>query len=160
MPKSWHVLAFAWLFCAVPDFERTPGVAFLAASLICPRIVRMCNMCLNISVVHAPAYLANFSERIRERKLLHSSFFTLAPILLTTSRGNACRQVIGHPSKSWITILGNTGCFLFFRQAIKTCQETLFDWFIIQSLVWVTRQEFIVHSQSHSLDRQQLGQNF
>ena len=82
MPKSWHVLAFAWLFCAVPDFERTPGVAFLAASLICPRIVRMCNMCLNISVVHAPAYLANFSERIRERKLLHSSFFTLALIFI------------------------------------------------------------------------------
>ena len=31
---------------------------------------------------------------------------------------------------------------------------------IIQSFVWVTRQDFIVHSQSHSLDRQQLGQNF
>ena len=28
---------------------------------------------------------------------------------------------------------------------------------IIQSFVWVTRQDFIVHSQSHSLDRQQLG---
>ena len=59
-----------------------------------------------------------------------------------------------------LIILRNTGCFLFFRQTIKTCQETLFDWLVIQSQVWVTRQDFIIHSQSHSLDRQQLGQNF
>ena len=30
---------------------------------------------LKISVVRAPAYLANFSERIRERKLLHFGLF-------------------------------------------------------------------------------------
>ena len=43
------------------------------------------------------------------------------------------------------------GCLLFFRHTIKTCQEKLFDWLIIQSLVWVTytaRQDFTVHSQS------------
>ena len=77
MPKSWRVLASMWLFCAVPDFERT-GICF--PSLICPWIVRMCNMLsvnkiLKISVVHVPAYLANFSERISERKLLHFGLF-------------------------------------------------------------------------------------
>ena len=48
-------------------------------------------------------------------------------------------------------ILGNTGCYLFFRDTIKTCQETLFDWLIIQSLVWITIQDLIYHF----LDRQQ-----
>ena len=43
------------------------------------------------------------------------------------------------------------GCYLFFCPTIKTSQETLFDWLIIQSLVWVTRQGFIVHSQYHFL---------
>ena len=75
--------------------------------------------------------LANFSEQIRK---LHSPFFLSHQL----SR-----------SKSWLTILRNTGCFLFFYQTIKTCQEMLFDWLIIQSLVWVTRQEFIVYSQRH-----------
>ena len=42
--------------------------------------------------------------------------------------------------------------FLFFGQTNKTCQETLFDWLIIRCLVWVTKQDFIVHSQSHSLE--------
>ena len=42
--------------------------------------------------------------------------------------------------------------FLFFSQTTKTCQETLFDWLIIQCLVWVTKQDFIVHLQSHSLE--------
>ena len=50
-------------------------------------------------------------------------------------------SMLSYASKSWLTILGNTGCFLFFRQTIKTCQETLFDWLVIQSVVWVTRQE-------------------
>ena len=81
MPKSWCVLAFcAWLFSTVHDFERTPGLAFLAASLICPRIVLVCNML----TVHR--YFKNFSspcsslssklsERIKERKLLNSFLF-------------------------------------------------------------------------------------
>ena len=89
-----------------------------------------------ISVVHALACLANFSERI--------PLFCSPPTFLTMHHADRL-------------ILGNTGCLLLFRQTIKTCQETLFDWLIIQSLVWVTRQDFIVHSQSHSLDRQQLG---
>ena len=41
--------------------------------------------------------------------------------------------------------------FDILRHTIKTCQEKLFDWLIIQSLVWVTytaRQDFTVHSQS------------
>ena len=29
-----------------------------------------------------------------------------------------------------LIILRNTGCFLFFRQTIKTCQGTLYDWFL------------------------------
>ena len=89
-----------------------------------------------ISVVHALACLANFSERI--------PLFCSPPTFLTMHHADRL-------------ILGNTGCLLLFRQTIKTCQETLFDWLIIQSLVWVTRQDFIVHSQSQSLDRQQLG---
>ena len=58
---------------------------FLTASLICPRIVRVRNMLSvhkyskNFSSLYAPAYLANFSERIRERKLLHSSFSYSGP---------------------------------------------------------------------------------
>ena len=93
-----------------------------------------------ILVVHALACLENFSERI--------PLFCSPPTFLTM-----------HLARKRL-ILGNIGCLLLLRQTIKTCQETLFDWLIIQSLVWVTRKDFLVHSQSHSLDRQQKGQNF
>ena len=60
-------------------------------------------------------------------------FSALALTFMTTSRGNYCRRQVIHASKNWFKILGNTECFLFFRQTIKTCQETLFDWLMIQS---------------------------
>ena len=71
-------------------FEPT-GSCF--PNLICSRIVRLCNELSvhkhsKISVVHALTCLANLSERIRERKPLHSPFFlspTFARNLLPTS---------------------------------------------------------------------------
>ena len=85
--------------------------------------------------VHALACLANFSERI--------SSFLLSP------------DFLDHLAKKRLPLpwrrADYKGCLLFFRHTIKTCQEKLFDWLIIQSLVWVTytaRQDFTVHSQS------------
>ena len=60
-------------------------------------------------------------------------FSALALTFMTTSRGNYCLRQVIHASKNWFKILGNTECFLFFRQTIKTCQETLFDWLMIQN---------------------------
>ena len=131
------------------------GVPFPA--IICPRIVRVCN------VLSVHKYLKNFSSpcfnlrsklfRTNEGEkaaLLHSSFFALAP---TFARK---RPPTGYPGfKELINNSRKEGCFLFFRKPIKTCQETLFDWLIIQSLVWITIQDLIVHSHYHFLDRQQ-----
>ena len=92
-------------------------------------------------------------------KLLHSYFRLSWP----PRAKKACRQFI-HASKSWLTILGNKAWFLFFCQTTKTCEETLFDWLIILCLVWITKQDFIVYSQSHSLEASwsptTRGQNF
>ena len=51
-----------------------------------------------------------------------------------------CSQV-DMPSMSGSIILGNTGCFFFLRQTVQQCQGTSFHWLIMQSLVWVTKQD-------------------
>ena len=126
-------------------FEPT-GSCF--PNLICSRIVRVCN---ELSV---HKYSKNFSSpcfnmpsklfrRIRERKPLHSPFFlspTFARNLLPTSYPSF-KELINNSRKYRI--------FFILRSTIKTCQETLFDWLMIKSLVWVTKQEFIVYSQKH-----------
>ena len=60
-----------------------------------------------------------------------------------------------------LIILRNTGCFLFFRQTIKTCQETLFDWLVIQSvsLGHKTRISLFIRKAIPLISHQQLGQN-
>ena len=93
----------------------------------CTRVWRVaCRQIFNkISLVHALTSLANFSERIRERKPLHSSFFlspTFARNLLPTSYP-CFKELINNSQKYRMLML--------FYSAIKTRQETLFDWLII-----------------------------
>ena len=133
-------------FWQVPYFEPT-GSCF--PNLICSRIVRVCN------VFNVHKYSKNFSS---------PNYAEKAPSLVVFSRPNfRAESPSGLLPTSYpcfkelinniFSAIQDVDVLLFFHQTIKTRQETLFDWLIIESLVWITRQEFIVHSQSHSLDR-------
>ena len=137
-------------------FEPT-GTWFL--SLICPRIEHVSVTCWGytniqtISVVYALACLANVSKWINERE---SSF-----IPLFCSRSDFLDHLAQKPlpQAGHLFLLQRTDFILpsnhqnMSRNSIWLVSNT-------ELLVWVTRQYFIVHSQSHSLDRQQLARNF
>ena len=149
MARSGFRVAFLLLI-----FEPT-GTWF--PSLICPRIFKSCVG----KVLRVHKYSNNFSSLCfslpsKRFQMRESSF-----IPLFCSRSDFLDHLAQKPlpQAGHLFLLQRTDFILpsnhqnMSRNSIWLVSNT-------EVLVWVTRQYFIVHSQSHSLDRQQLARNF
>ena len=101
---KWNVSRVAFLLLMLGQ----RGLSFPVN--ICPRIVRVYNV-LSVLVF----------TNIQEISVVHS-FIACVAIFPNEFYIRWGEKAL---SKSWLTILGNTGCYLFFRHTIKTCQEIL-----------------------------------